>query len=91
MASPLIMKPALTESQQACADLLREALREAEDGNVNSIGIICCMGEGYASTMAGTQAAALNLACDSLKRKILDAVENANDPKPSKIIRGRVA
>lgn len=74
---PVLIKP-LTESQLACVDLLKEALAEAERGAINSIGIAVCMEKGYATVMAGTQAADLNLACDSLKKKILDAVENSN-------------
>ncbi len=66
----------LTEAQQACVDLLAEALEEAKLGRIQSIGIVACMKTGYACVMAGTGAADLNLGCDSLKRKILDAVEN---------------
>ena len=70
----------LTDSQEACVDLLEEALEEAKRGKINSIGIVVCMENGYATTMAGRQAGDLNLGCDSLKQKILDAVED-NRPK----------
>jgi hypothetical protein len=68
----------LTENQEACVSLLEEALREARDGNIETIGIVVCMTDGFASVMAGHQAADLNLGCDSLKRKILDAIEGGN-------------
>lgn len=80
----------LTEEQQASVDLLRESLLEAEAGNVTSVGIAVCMKGGFASVMAGYQAADLNLACDDLKAKILAAVTAGNVRKPvnkSSIIR----
>jgi hypothetical protein len=89
MTSPILMKPVLSESQQACVDLLREALAEAEKGNVTTIGILLCMGNGFASVMAGTQAADLNLGCDDLKFKIHAAVTEGNVKRASKIIRAR--
>jgi hypothetical protein len=75
-ATILTAKPPLTDMQVACVDLLKEALAAALDGKVNSAAIILCMNDGYASVMAGKQAAELNLGADSLKRKIIDAVEN---------------
>lgn len=86
-AAPFLAKLPLTEGQQACVDLLRESLAEAERGNISTIGIIACMKTGYATVMAGTQAADLNMGCDSMKRKILDAVEN-NKPR-SNLLRAR--
>jgi hypothetical protein len=68
----------LDEAQIACADLLKEALAEALEGRVTSIGIIACMKDGYAAVMAGHQASALNLGCDELKRRILDAISSGN-------------
>ena len=65
----------LTDAQADCVEKLEEALEQARDGNVNSIGIVLCMRKGYASTVGGTDAAELNLGLDSLKRKILDGVE----------------
>ena len=40
-----------------------------------AIGLVLCMRSGYASVIGGTQAAELNLGCDSLKAKILREVE----------------
>lgn len=79
MASPIILsaKP-LSEAQQACVDLLEEALQQANGGHIYSVGIIVCMKTGYATVMAGPHAADLNLGCDSLKKKILEAVEEGN-------------
>lgn len=76
MAKPLLMIPGqLTEAQQDCVDKLKESLEQAETGSVVAVGIILCMHNGYASVIAGTKAAELNLGCDSLKRKILDVIE----------------
>lgn len=83
---PTLIKP-LTEAQQSCIDLLAEAFEQAKGGHISSVGIIVCMANGYATVMAGTQAADLNLGCDSLKRKILDAVEEGN--RRSNIIRAQ--
>lgn len=96
MTSSLILngsgKAVLTEDQQGCVDYLREALSEAERGNVNSVGIILCMKTGFASVMTGRQAGDLNLGCDELKAKILEAVRSGNVVKPrSGLVRARPA
>ncbi len=72
----------LSPEQQACVNLLEEALLETKRGAVDSIGLIVCMKDGYASVMAGKRAADLNMGCDSLKRKIIEAVE-----RPQSIIK----
>lgn len=82
-------KAILTEGQQAVVDLLEQSLEQAQQGLINTIGIIVCMKGGFATVMAGTQAADLNLGCDSLKKKILDAVESNDTPRRSSIIMGR--
>ena len=78
MASPIILSPPrpLSAVQQACVDMLEEALGEARRGKVYTVGIIACMETGYATVMAGPHAAELNLGCDSLKKKIMAAVED---------------
>lgn len=82
--------PILDESQQACVDLLRQALAEAERGEIRTVGIVVCMESGYATVMAGSCAGDLYLGVASLARKILDAVENSPKTKAvSKIIRAR--
>lgn len=85
MTKPIIMvaPPTLTDNQLACVDLLSEALEQARAGNISSVGIIACMKTGYATVMAGNQPGDLNMGCDSLKKKILEAVEHAG----SKIMR----
>jgi hypothetical protein len=77
MTAAKIIIPAdqLTEGQQDCVDKLREALDEAERGNVHTLGMVLCMKKGYAHVVGGTAAAELNLGLDSLKRKILDTLE----------------
>lgn len=72
------LKTPLTESQIAVVDLLKEALAQALEGNITTVGIIACMENGFATVMAGSRAGDLNLGCDALKRKILDAVENSD-------------
>ena len=82
MTKPILLSATpLTEAQMACVDLLAEALEQARAGNINSVGIVVCMKGGYASVMAGTQAADLNLGCDSLKKKILNVVDG-EDKRP---------
>lgn len=80
----LSAKPLLNETQLACVDLLREALKEAEQGHVFGVGIVVCMDGGWASVMAGTRPGDLNLGCDDLKAKILDAVTSGNVARPNK-------
>lgn len=89
MQNGKLIKP-LNEAQKACVELLEEALREARNGHIMSVGIAVCMETGYATVMAGSQAADLNMACDSLKRKILDAVEDTKSTvRRSPIVRAR--
>lgn len=90
MTKPIMLpKSSLTEAQLACVDLLSEALEQAQGGKIDAVGIIVCLKGGYATVMAGTQAADLNLGCDSLKRKIMDALETGNARMPSSLIRGQ--
>ena len=78
------LKLGLTEDQKAVVDLLKEALAQALEGSVTSIGIVVCMKTGYATVMAGRQAADLNLGCDELKRKILIAVTEGTEERQSR-------
>ena len=81
MTSPIILPNAdlprqlMNDGQKDCIDKLEEALKEARRGNIHTVGIIVCMKKGYAATIGGTNAAELNLGCDSLKKKILEAIE----------------
>ena len=81
MAELIGIKPKLNEDQVAVVDVCKELLAQALEGQITSVGIVACMGSGYATVMAGRQAADLNLGCDSLKMKILDAVEAAGAQK----------
>lgn len=60
----------LTCEQQACVDLLTDALEEAMKGRISSVAIVVCMDDGIATVMAGKNGGALNIGCDDLKRKI---------------------
>jgi hypothetical protein len=84
MNGPTILtgRPLLNESQQACVDLLEEALREARDGNIDAIGIIACMPGGFASVMAGTRAGDLALGAFDLQCKIREEVTGGNVARP---------
>lgn len=80
-ASPIILpglphKLPLTTSQLDCVDKLREALAEAEKGNVYTVGIIVCLKTGFATTIGGTDAGSLNLGADALKARILERVRD---------------
>ncbi len=76
MTIPIIgVKKSLTEAQQDCVDLLEETLAEARKGLVYSIGLVICLETGYTTVMGGPYASALNMGCDSLKKRILEAVE----------------
>ncbi len=72
--NPRIIGAPLPEDQVAICNLLKETLAEALEGKIKTVAIIACMDDGFGSVMAGRQAAALNLACDELKAKILAAV-----------------
>ena len=67
----------LTEDQVQIVDILKETLAQALEGKINTIGIVACFENGFASVMGGTMAGALNLGCDDLKAKILGAVIHA--------------
>lgn len=81
MNKPILLSPTvLSDVQLDCIDKLAEALDEAKSGNVFTVGIIVCMKGGYGVTIGGTNAAELNLGCDSLKRKILEQIEGVKSP-----------
>lgn len=72
----------LDESQQACVELLTDALEEATKGRISSVAIVVCMDQGIATVMAGKNGGALNIGCDDLKRKIHAAMfEDGNMAK----------
>jgi hypothetical protein len=62
-------KPA-RRAQQACVDLLSDALEEALKGRITSAAIVVCMDDGIGTVMAGKNGGALNIGCDDLKLKI---------------------
>ncbi len=91
MSGPAILATPLNESQVACVDLLKEALALALEGNVYGLAIVVCMEGGWSTNIAGNRPGDLNLGCDDLKGKILDAVLNAPKTKAvSRIVRGRM-
>ena len=73
--SPTLILPekipsGLGDMQQACVDLLADALEEATKGRISSVAIVVCMDDGIATVMAGKNGGALNIGCDDLKLKI---------------------
>jgi hypothetical protein len=74
-------QPKLTDAQIQIVDILKETLAQALEGKINTIGIIVCFDNGFASVMGGTMAGALNLGCDDLKAKILGAVVGAGEKR----------
>lgn len=74
----------LTDEQADIVDMLKETLAQALEGNFTTIGIVVCMKEGFASVLSGRDAGSLNLACDDLKRKILEAVTLGTQERQSR-------
>ena len=64
----------LTEEQLAIVDMIKELLALSLEGKITTVGIVGCREEGFFSAMRGRQAADLNLACDELKKRILEEV-----------------
>lgn len=91
MPGPAILATPLNEHQVACVDMLKEALAQALEGNVDGLALVLCMHGGWATNIAGNRPGDLNLGCDDLKGKILDAVLNAPKTKAvGRIVRGRM-
>lgn len=89
---PLIsITPPLDKMQQACVELLADALDEATKGKIRSVAIVVCMDDGIATVMAGTNGLALNLGCDDIKHKIHAEIFKGGNvaPKKSAIMRAR--
>lgn len=74
----------LTQDQIDIVNMLKETLALALEGEFTSIGVVVCMKNGFSSNCAGRQAAELNLACDDLKRRLLDAVLTGTAEKQSR-------
>lgn len=83
--------PVLPPHNQACVDLLTDALEEALKGRISSLALVVCMDDGIATVMAGGNGGALNIGCDDLKRKIHAAMfEDGNvAKKKSNVLRVR--
>ncbi len=74
-----IIGGSLSPDQLAVVDLLKEALAQALEGSITTVGIVACMKQGYATVLAGRQASDLFMGCASLQRKIIDTVEAAGE------------
>lgn len=68
--------PFINEDQQACIELLEEALEQARDGKIFALAMVVCMEGGFADVIAGRRAGDLYMGCGDLQSKILEAVKN---------------
>jgi hypothetical protein len=85
MTSPIIgAKKQMTEAQVDIVDLLKEALAQALEGRIRTVGILLCLESGFASVMAGSDAGSLNLAADDLKYKIHAAITQGTQERLSR-------
>lgn len=83
--APQVLEP----MQQACVDVLTDALEEAMKGRISSVALVVCMDDGIGTTMAGMNGLALNIGCDDLKLKIHAEIfqrRNVATPKPKSSI-----
>lgn len=74
MTAKLITPNKLSPDQIEIVDMIKELLALCLEGQITTIGIVGCREAGFFSAMRGRQAADLNLACDELKKRILDEV-----------------
>ena len=91
-STPIIMtSPKLSDDQQACVDLLADALENATNGRISAVAIVVCMDDGIAPAMAGKNAGGLNCGLDQLKHQIRAALfEDGNlARRKSGIVRAR--
>lgn len=88
--TPITFQSPLSEDQIAVVEMVKETLAQALEGKIDAIAIAVCMDGGFASALTGRRAGDLNLACDELKAKILDAVREGPQTKAvSRIVKAR--
>ena len=76
MSGPKFITPTtpLSEDQIDIVEMIKELLALCLEGKISTVGIVGCREDGFFTAMRGRQAADLNLACDELKKRILDEV-----------------
>ena len=76
MSGPKLITPnqPLSDDQIAIVEMIKELLALCLEGKISTVGIVGCREDGFFTAMRGRQAADLNLACDELKKRILDEV-----------------
>ena len=75
MTAKIVTPPKpLTQDQIDIVEMIKELLALCLEGQITTVGIVGCRESGFFSAMRGRQAADLNLACDELKKRILDEV-----------------
>lgn len=80
----------LTPDQRATCDLLRETLVMAEQGQIDTIGVVACLKGGFATVIAGRRAGDLMLGAFDLQCKIRDATQGSLQTRQaSRLVRPR--
>lgn len=74
MTAKIITPNKLSADQIEIVDMIKELLALCLEGKITTIGIVGCREDGFFTAMRGRQAADLNLACDELKKRILEEV-----------------
>ena len=82
--------PPLTEDQIQIVDVLKEALAEALKGQIHTMGIVLCFGDGPATRVAGRNAAALNIGLDHLKMQVLQATFEQGQKKVENAVAAKI-
>lgn len=86
-----LAKP-LDDDQIAMVDMIKETLAMALEGRFRGLAIVVSLDNGFSHAICGKPGTGpeMNLACDDLKRQILETALNAPKTKAtSRIIRGR--
>lgn len=75
----------LTEDQVEVISILKQALELAQDGKIDTIGIVVCLPEGPAHLIGGTRAAELYIATGRMMREILERTDDPDRVKRRKV------
>lgn len=83
--SKIMMPPsALDDDQRRCLEVLEQCVEQAQAGNINSIGVVVCMKEGWTTIIAGRRAGDLYLGTGDLQQRILEEVKSGNVSRRSR-------
>ena len=97
MTKPIIMldqtRLQFSDEQQACIDILSQALDEANKGNIDTLGLVVRINGHFVNNAAGMHAGGLQASLFNLMVKVNAAIDGMVDPtkgaseRRSKIIR----